>query len=97
MSRRGRAVLNMMKCAHCATLAPVHRSSCRASGSSRSSRLGVQADPSRDWGSGHVAELDNSSRFAGGLTERHVDIGPFTKKFARVLTPQLVGVVITYR
>ena len=32
MSRRGRAALNMMKCAHCATLAPVHRSTGRAAG-----------------------------------------------------------------
>lgn len=45
MSRRGRAVPNMMKCAYCATLAPVHRSSCRASGSSRNSRLGSGVTP----------------------------------------------------
>jgi hypothetical protein len=63
-----------------------------------------RGDPSREWGSGHVAvvqlavaELDRASGFVGGLTERHVRIGPLTKKFARVLTPQLMGVVGTRR
>ena len=43
MSRRGRAAPNMMKCAYYATLAPVHRSSYRARGSSCSSRVGLSA------------------------------------------------------
>jgi hypothetical protein len=54
---------------------------------------GVRVGPSRDLGSGHVAEIDGTAGFVGGLAERHVPIGPFTKKFARVLAQQLVNSV----
>lgn len=50
MSRRGRAAPNMMRCAYCATLAPVHRSSYRASGSTCSSRLESGLAPVEIWG-----------------------------------------------